>query len=269
MTIDKLLPGSGQVQVIKDGASSVGHTVQLVANETATVDIDLAFEHSIQLRGNAFGMKFKNQVGFEKNGPAFAARLGKLLDVDKVLLAGLQRTNEGTRFVAYVVDVSTGTISFKDHVAAKANVVMKSQVNLMAHAIAKTSSTATGPWYTNTLGWVTATLAVGSVIAGAVIFANYRYKVDQALCQVTIGCTPEFTQTDEEYKNARLTGGFGGGSLLAVGGILAITSTLIFVYLKPKLKAADQAADIGFELKIIGPTTFSNGAAGVGAQFTF
>ena len=57
--------------------------------------------------------------------------------------------------------------------------------------------------------------------------------------------------------------------IVAVGGILAITSTLIFVYLKPKLKAADQAADIGFELKIIGPTTFSNGAAGVGAQFTF
>jgi hypothetical protein len=270
ITMDKLLPGSVQVQVIKDGASSVGHTVQLIANETATVDIDLAFENSIQLTGNAFGMKFKDQDAFEKNGPAFGARLGKLLDVDKVLLAGLQRTNEGTRFVAYVVDVATGVISFKDRVVAKANVVMKSQVDVMALAVAKTSATAvTGPWHTNTLGWVTATAAVGSIIVGAILFGNYRYKVDQAYCQITPDCTPELTQTQEEYDNARTTQGFGGGALLAVGSVLAITSALVFVYLKPKLKAADQSADAGFELKTIGPTTFTHGAAGVSAQFSF
>jgi len=275
VTLKKLLPGELLIQLRKGKDASVAHMVKAESGKTKSLAVNLNFEKSLRISGDRFGLSFADLADFEANGAKYASRLGKLLDVDNVLLVGLRSENGKVSFAGASVDVKTQRMDKQVQVEARANVVVRSRVRDLAWLLIQdfVAGTAAAPWHENTWGWVTAGVGVTGIILGAVLRADYDERLDAIVndctkypCEVAGEVLKTQKDVEEAADTAMLIEGVSNTSLI-LGGLSLVGSVLLFT-----LNGGDDAGDKDKalpRLQAIGPTLLRDGSTGVGATWSF
>ena len=284
-TITGLLPGPVLLELRRGDQRSMSRTVKLQANTVKTVTIDLNFESAIRRDQGRLRLHFASQLTFDMAHIKYAVQLGKLLDVDTVMLCGLSRVNNDTRFVAILVDVERGKIIRKrSSAASKAALKTNAVVNLSAEMLKGVIVPTRLPLTKNWLGWTAAGLSLVSFIIAPIMWnsavADHQVIVDCTETEQKTGATgitascvssgldqPALVvlQTSAERKYGTSI------AFYVIGGVFAAGSILAFTLLKSRgwRRAARTEPSGGLKLKALGPTTLPGGSPGLGAHFSF
>lgn len=265
-TYTDLFPGSVSIQARFRGRESMIHKVIIEAGQTKELKIDIDFETSLAFNDKRFGFAFPDEDTMAKRVADFATRVGKQLNVDLVLCAGLVERDGRTVLQSYLVDVKDGTLKRQDTLLTKPNVVSNSRVVKLAKAIAGDTVIATvyKPWYHNWVGWTLAGVGIVGMAVGGVLWADFESKLEEVDCDEGPNCKSFNDRVniaaDAQTTRALSVTSFVVGSLLIAGSIPA------FILMKEEdLEGGD---DLGFRLKSLTPI-LTRDTAGVGAAFTF
>jgi hypothetical protein len=275
-TLKNLLPGEVLIQLRKGEAASIAHMVKVKKSAKASLAIDLKFEKSLRISGDRFGLSFANQAEFEANGAQFASRLGKLLDVDTVLLVGLRAKGNKVAFAGASVDVATQTLTKQVQVEARANVVVRSRVRDLAWLLIRDFVMTSGntAWYKKTWGWVSAGVGLTGIIVGSVLRADYDERLaaltgpcEKLPCEVGGEVVKKQADLQNAADSAELVEGTSNVSLI-VGGLAIVGSVLLFILDGGDDEASSKEKALP-SLQSIGPQLLQDGSLGMGASWSF
>ncbi len=227
-TFKGLYPGAIRVNIRKGELQSMVRKVDVPANGSGKVDIDLEYEAALSFSDDTFGLTFRQESSLRRNMLNYSVRLGRFLEVDYVVLAGVLERGGSPALVSYQVDVKKKTIVRQRDFGVKANVVSNKRIREMAAFLADVNLNATTnvvyqPWYKNILGW---SLVGAGVVTAAVSIPFYSTFIDRKdfVESNPLNQTPaELLEKAEEGNSAQTTAGIlvGVGSALIVGGALA------------------------------------------------
>jgi len=278
-TYEGLYPGPVTVIARKDGRESLVHKMELDTATPTQLDIDIDFETSTAFDGKRFGLVFPDPVTLDSRVGDFAGRIGKMLSVDYVLVTGLVERDGQVHLEGHLVEVATSTVSKKQSLVTKANVISNNRVVQLSQHISgwtgATTSSVAGPWYTNWIGWTLAGTATVSGIVGIVMMLDYQ-SANQAWEDA--GCTRPNApwvcgNTDGElYKQAQAgnTSSTIATTMGVVAGAAAVGSVLAFILMDSgdsSSAALHEAPEL--KLQYVGPTMLPGNGSGVGMGFTF
>jgi hypothetical protein len=272
-TYEGLYPGTVTVQARKGGQESMIHRVEIEANSTAEVTIDIDYENSLafhtQGKEKRFGLVFSDKEKMKSRLAAFATRLGKVLKVDYILAVGLVDDDGRTNLEGYLVNATTGKLERTERLYTKANVVSKNRVRQMAMAMSNKGYTIERtykPWFTNWKGWT----GVGLAITGTIMGAIYLGKYDDDMLLVGDLDLPLLERTNVHAVNADKNRTIAGAGFV-LAGLGAIGGTLAFLFLKDEDldgRNAEYTLDKPLKLQAIAPLITPDSAS-VAASFSF
>ena len=176
-TIEGLFPGQVLVQIRKDGRASLVKDVVIDEGTTMQLDVDLEFESALAFDATHFGLAFRDAADRARNLPRFAAKLGAIVQADRVAFVGLGERDGKTQLEAYLARAPAEEMVRGTEIATRADVISKNRGDQVAAFLAygDAPEMAYKPWYTNTLGWVlTGAGLVGAGAAGAARRARWR-----------------------------------------------------------------------------------------------
>ncbi len=237
-TLSNLLPGVVQLQLRQGNKSAMARTVTLKGETTKALKVDLDFEGSIDTRRGGLSLRFDNDKHFEDRGLDYAVRLGRMLEVEKVMLSGLYRKNGSTRFRAILVDVARRKVLRRRTSQAAKHTVLPSAINGLAKTmLAGIIVPARIPITQNWLGWTAAGLSLTSFIIASVlrsVAAENHAQEDSdgnlipydELVDISKSATTQYTSST---------------AMFVVGSVFAVGSVLAFVLLKQGGTSTGQA----------------------------
>ena len=269
-TIEGIFPGTVAVQARIEGRESMIRRVKVVANETASITIDIDYETSLSFNDEKFGFTFPDVDTLKRRVGDFGARIGKLLRVDKILVTGLVEAAGRTQLEGYMVDVASGQVERAESLLTKPNVVSRNRVKLLANYLGKGVAVERvyKPWYENWVGWTATGVGVVGMVVGGILWMDYESQLDEVNCtQPPPACKSELERTtiasDAKSVRALAVTSWALGGAAIVGGILA------FVLMEEE-DIGDEASASGVpRLRTVGPTLSPNGSPGVSASFSF
>lgn len=280
-TVGGLYPGTATIQARKDGQESMVHKVEIEAGGTAKVTIDIEYETALAFNSKQFGFVFKNVKELQAKLPDFASRIGVLLKVEYIFVAGVLEKDGSPHLTGYLVNVKSRTIERSTNLKTFANVMSKNRIRQMANFVNDPKfrvEKVYRPWYTNWLGWT----GVGIGVIGAAVGGIFWSDFDSKLEEVNSPCTPGGSGVEgvscfnydtrlikaSEANTSRTLAGVSWG----IGGVALIGGVLAFLLIQ------EEDIDAGFgdsqalgtpRLRVVGPTMMPGGTPGVGATFTF
>jgi len=199
--IPGLVQGALSVRTVTDTGRSKSYPVEIRAGETTSVNVDHAFEASIELSERAIVVR--NDGQWDQNLLAESgARLAEALGVDNVLLAGVSEGQPGNKLHGLLVNVSGGVIASND-IPVQRDVVSYKKASELVDLLgikrggADASFTLEGPWYEDYVAWSLVGVGVVGIVLGAVKGLEYQELKDEVETAVRIG-QPGGTHTDAE-----------------------------------------------------------------------
>jgi hypothetical protein len=282
-TYEGLYPGPVTVIARKDGRESLVHKLELSTETPTELDVDIDFETATAFDGQRFGLVFPDPETLDSRVGDFAGRIGKMLNVDYVLVTGLVERGGEAHIEGHLIEVVTSTVAKRQSLITKVNVISNNRVvQLSQHISGASGATATsgaggwsGPWYTNWVGWSLAGTAAASGVVGLVMLLDYQSKQQ---VWVDAGCTsspvPDAcgNETGALYKTAESanTSSLIAGVMGGIAGAAAVGSVLAFILMDSG--GGDSAASLDapqLKLQYVGPTTLPGNGSGVGMGFSF
>ena len=280
-TFEGLYPGKMTVATRVGGRDSMIHKVDIVADTPSEIAIDIDYETGLAFNEDQFGFRFATHEAIRARAADFATRVGQLLNVDYILLAGLVDTEGRTFLEGYLVNVAERKVERDLALLTKSNVVSNNRVTQLANFVAgrEVDLTAGGeaaPWYENGVGWglVGGGLAVAAAGIGLGVY-GYTTLKDIAECDPNppkseTGCK---SQSDREGagQQSKLFTAI-GGVLDGVGAALVIGGAIAFILMDGADDDDGKAASAEpgkLQLQAVSPFVGAGGTAGVGAAFTF
>ena len=278
-TYEGLYPGPVTVIARKDGRESLVHKLELSSEGTTTLDIDIDFETATAFDGERFGLTFPDPVTLDARIGDFASRMGKMLNVDYVLVTGLVEREGEVYLEGHLVKVEEAEVARRQSLFTKANVISNNRVVQLAQTISGVSGTASsstslgGPWYTNWVGWSVAGTAVVSGVVSLVMFMDFQAAQDT---WAAAGCpnntwecnnpaSPTYQAAEAGNTSSTIAGIMGG-----VAGAAVVGSVLAFILMDSGGSGGAVASDAPeLKLRYVGPTMMPGNGAGVGMGFSF
>lgn len=261
--INGLVPGTISVRTKTEAGRSREYNVVIKAGAEAKVKIDDVFETSILLHQDHVGIQAVGKWSPSKVG-SHAARLGKALNVDFIVLTGVISQGGKRNLVAMLVDVSAGKVVSEKAVGVEKDVVSYKRANEVAEALgvggAPIGTEDMGLWYEDVLGWSLAGVGVVSLIVGGVMGANYSSKASEIEAS-----TPEnYTQSQIlSLKEDTESAGTGAAIASVVGGAALVSG--IVVFLLHEMSPAGDSADSSLPIFHVSPRLGTHGLEGVHA----
>lgn len=228
-TFEGLYPGPLRINVRKGDLQSMVRKVEVPANGSGKIDIDLEYESALSFAGEAFGLTFTDEASLKANVLNYTEKLGKFLEVDYIMLVGVVNRNGSPVLAGYQVDVKARTVVRQQDFAVKANVVSTRRVEEMSAFLAgKDLSLASGgviykPWYKNWIGWTLAGSAVALGSVAAVLGTQYFDARDNAT-DPSYGSEADRNSEAERARDLELQTGI----LAGIGGAALVGSILVF-----------------------------------------
>ncbi|MGM0577455.1 MAG: PEGA domain-containing protein [Myxococcota bacterium] len=274
-TYEGLYAGTLTVAARKGGRESMNHKVQIEEGRPAEVTIDIDYETSLAFNDDRFGFVFSNHETLDRRVADFASRIGSLLDVDYVLVAGLVEREGRTYLEGHLVNVAGQKVVKRHALYTKSNVVSNNRVTQMARLMAGVDvdepMTVYKPWYQNWVGWTLVGAGVAAAGAGAgMYFGPVQSKIDDAECAggPAAGCKPFDERSDlaDEAETQRAV----SGVLVGLGAAAIVGGAVAFMVMEEEDPDGMAEADTP-HLRYVGPTVAPGGTAGfgMGAGFSF
>ena len=295
-TYEGLYPGMVTVAARHGGRDSLVRKVTVELDAPAEVSIDIDYETSVAFDDKRFGFVFPDEATLQKRVADFASRIGTMLNVEFILVAGLVERDGRTFLDGHLIDVSKKSIERSNSFYTKANVVSNNRVREMAAFVGAKEYVppppSYEPWYTNFLGW--GLLGTGLITAGVSLyfFSDFQTKADEFETEWpkggpldpstpapndTIGCQTWMLSStgsnaqyydascvalDNKRQRANQSSMIGTGLVIA-GGVIAVGGILAFILWEREIEEED-AADAGLrtiELEYAMPSITLSGDA--------
>jgi len=275
-TFEGLYPGRVTVQVKKEGRASRVKDVKLEQGVPLELQIDLNFESSLAFGAKRFGLVFRNAEDRKRNLPAYAAKLGEIVQADYVAFVGLGDEEGGSALEGYLVNPQTEQIIRQIRLATRPNAVSKSRIEGMAYFLLYGDQAATvyKPWYTNTVGWVLTGVGVVGGGLGALFYSSYTSDKEVAECVPTVDapCERDYqgrldAKDSAESSRTLAYASWGVGAASLIGGIVAfavIEEEDEDAELKPKVDGRAKTTSVTPQ-----PLIMPDGSLGVGVGVSF
>jgi hypothetical protein len=244
----------------------------------AEVDIDLAYESALVFHDGKLGLRFSDEAALKKNLINYSVTVGKLLQVDYVVLSGVIQRSEQPFLAVWQVDVKSRAIVKERALTVKSNVVSNRRVEEITDYIASADVTPVSagprlkPWYTNWIGWTLVGSGVAlSAVAGGLGYQYAQYR-NEAQARYPDGLTPqeqdaEFAARLDAKQNAEglevpmyVLGGLAGASIIA--GIV------VFVMMDVEEEQTSKST-FRFGRDIVASPMLLRGGGGVTTQIRF
>lgn len=274
-----LFPGEVLVQVRKGQMLSVPRRATLKKEGATALSVDLERERALRVNAKQFGLTFGSRAEFQARGAETAAWLGALLDIDKVLLVELRKEADRVVLAGTMVDVATRRVDVRHEVAARSNLVVRSNVQALGWGLLEPSLQGRQPWYRNTWAWISLGAGVTGLIVGAVYRSDYEARLSDIFsdaCETShlstsqcsvggshVGSVPELEAAAE---STQFIEGVSNVSF-AVAGLALIGSVLLFT-IGDSASTPSEAA-VFPTLQAVGPTRLLGGQWGMGAVVSF
>ncbi len=238
-TYQSLYPGTIRVQVRHGALQSMVRTVEVGEKATGKLDVDLEYEAAMTFSDDAFGLTFTDAESMKRNMLNYSVKLGALLDVDYVILTGVQSMKDGPALVGYQVGVKDKKLVRQKDYSVKANVVSNNRIRELAAFLADVNLGDKGkvykPWFKNILGWSLAGAGLVSIGVGAGFYVKYLQARDNA----------QDTAQDYDFRLRQAENGTDaqtlGGIFVGVGAALCVGAALVF----PLYQIEDEEAYLG------------------------
>lgn len=273
-TFQSLYPGSIRVNVRKGELQSMVRKVDVPANGSGKIDVDLEYESALSFSEETFGLTFTDRAAMTTNMLNYAVKLGAFLEVDYVVLTGVLRKGEEYVLAGYQVDVRGRRVVRQQDFVVKPNVVSNRRISEMAAFLADVKpgerTIVYKPWYTNWIGWSAAGvgLAMGGIsLAFYLKFLEHRDNAQND----SFGSHEDRVDQANQGNDAQLTGGIFAG----LAGAFIVSSALVFTFVKFEDESASASAnETGFGPSSRPPSFVTTpvllpGGAGFSAQWNF
>jgi len=273
-TYSGLFPGTVSIQARKRGRESMIHKVNIEAGQTKELKIDIDYETSLSFTKQRFGFTFPDESTMNTRVADFASRVGGMLGMDYVLVAGLIEKEKRTYLQGFLVDVKKGKVDRVESLFTKPNVVSNNRVKQLAMAVSDRGykiETVYKPWYTNWVGWSLAGAGLIGFVVGGVMWADFESKLTEVQCTAEPPACKSFNDRVNIAADAQTSRTL-AGVFFGVGTALAVGSAVAFILMKEEdFEAGSGGESVGiFEprLRSISPI-ISREATGLGATFSF
>jgi len=269
LMLGALAPGSAVVTV-DSPRGSISRRVTLVANETATLKLDVDRALALRVRDDRVGLHFPDAETYHRRAGDLAAWLGERLRVDRVLLCGLVPKDGGVFLTGILVDTATGKVEQSKELYTKPNVISRLRVRQLAGFFQGIFvETQMKPWYTSWLGWTGVGVAVAGAVAGPLLWLQYESTLTE------IQCTKGPPECKTEAERALLAGDAKayralGGTGFVLAGLGAAAAIVGFVWVRDEELAEEpEQAATGLRLRALSPALLPGGTPGVSGVLTF
>jgi len=223
-TFKNLFAGKSMIQVQMGDKHSMVHKIDLPTDETQNITIDLAYESAMTLSDKRLGFTFVDKAAVAQSLASYAGRMGRMLEVDFVAVAGVVSSFEGPVLVGYLYRTRDDKLIRETQLSVKTNVVSVLRIRQLSAFFAGTEVGAGSPWYSNVYGW---SLVGAGAISLGVSFVYVGKYVQHKDCAEDKNCKTEKARLIEADKasDAQLLAGVLGG----VGGALIVGGVLVFI----------------------------------------
>jgi len=267
-TFKGLYPGGMRVNVRKGELQSMVRKVEVGANGSGKVDIDLEYESALTFNDDTFGLTFSDKAAMKRNMLNYAVKLGKFLEVDYVVMGGVLKGAASPVLSGYQFDVSKRKLVRHKDFVVKANVVSARRISELSAFIADVNldvvkGAVFKPWYTNWVGWSLTGLTVAMGGVSLAFFLKFNEHKDNAQ-NVNFGSHQDRVEQANLGNDAQTNAGIFAGlaAASAVGTVLVFT---LVKFEEPAVSGLNAPATPRF---IASPMVVPGGG-GVAAQWSF